>query len=116
DKLEKEAKKKQKKDDDDERVKLQALIEITLDEEEVAVNFIPLASKPPVIIEYVIYKAGRYAYYKITKARASGRYMLYRVFSQLLQSFDREYLKTLWKLVKERHGETRPTEGYERVL
>ncbi|GKA02977.1 hypothetical protein Tco_0675758 [Tanacetum coccineum] len=33
-----------------------------------------------------------------------------------IDRFDREDLETLWKLVKARHGETRPSEGYERVL
>ncbi|GJX01319.1 retrovirus-related pol polyprotein from transposon TNT 1-94 [Tanacetum coccineum] len=31
-------------------------------------------------------------------------------------SIDREDLETLWKLVKAKHGNTRPKEGYERVL
>ncbi|GJV82238.1 hypothetical protein Tco_1518108 [Tanacetum coccineum] len=99
--MKKKAKRKQKKDDDDERAKFRDLVEIVLDEEEVAIDAIPLASKPPVIIDYAIYKEGRTSYYKIT--RAGGRYMLYRVFSQLLQSFDREDLETLCKLVNERH-------------
>ncbi|GJU26739.1 hypothetical protein Tco_1165360 [Tanacetum coccineum] len=30
--------------------------------------------------------------------------------------FDKEDLETLWKLVKAKHGSTRPEEGYERVL
>ncbi|GKD71163.1 hypothetical protein Tco_1325253, partial [Tanacetum coccineum] len=30
--------------------------------------------------------------------------------------FDREDLENLWKLVKAKHGNTRPEEGYERVL
>ncbi|GJV57454.1 hypothetical protein Tco_1458459 [Tanacetum coccineum] len=34
----------------------------------------------------------------------------------MLRNFDREYLETLWKLVKAKHGYTRPEEGYERVL
>ncbi|GKA19961.1 hypothetical protein Tco_0699876, partial [Tanacetum coccineum] len=37
-------------------------------------------------------------------------------FIQMLRSFDREYLETLWKLVKAKHGYTRPKEGYGRVL
>ncbi|GJY04536.1 putative ribonuclease H-like domain-containing protein [Tanacetum coccineum] len=32
------------------------------------------------------------------------------------KNFDREDLETLWKLVKAKHGSTRPEEGYERVL
>ncbi|GKE50390.1 hypothetical protein Tco_1481648, partial [Tanacetum coccineum] len=35
---------------------------------------------------------------------------------EMLKSFDREDLETLWKLVKDKHGSTRPEEGYERVL
>ncbi|GJU56964.1 hypothetical protein Tco_1234730 [Tanacetum coccineum] len=40
----------------------------------------------------------------------------YLLFSQLLKEFDREDLENLWKLVKAKHGDTRPEEGYERVL
>ncbi|GJX03993.1 hypothetical protein Tco_0189909 [Tanacetum coccineum] len=35
---------------------------------------------------------------------------------KMLQNIDREYLETLWKLVKAKHGNTRPEEDYERVL
>ncbi|GJZ55643.1 hypothetical protein Tco_0610836 [Tanacetum coccineum] len=36
--------------------------------------------------------------------------------NQLLKEFDREDLENLWKLVKTKHENTRPEEGYERVL
>ncbi|GJX81511.1 hypothetical protein Tco_0330992 [Tanacetum coccineum] len=104
--LEQEAKKKQKIEDDKEITKLQLLVKITPGEEEVAVDAIPLATKPSAIVDYSIYKEGRTSYYKIT--RADGKYMLYTMFSLLLKSFDREDLEPLWKLVKARHGETRP--------
>ncbi|GJW55856.1 hypothetical protein Tco_0099941 [Tanacetum coccineum] len=71
----------QKLDKDKETTKLQRLIEVVHDKEEVAVDVIPLL-----------------------------------VFSHMLKSFDREDLETLWKLVKAKHGSTRPEEGYERVL
>ncbi|GJX50627.1 hypothetical protein Tco_0277472 [Tanacetum coccineum] len=48
--------------------------------------------------------------------RADGSSKMYLVFSHMLKSFDREDLETLWKLVKAKHGSTRPEEGYERVL
>ncbi|GKD36551.1 hypothetical protein Tco_1252060, partial [Tanacetum coccineum] len=32
------------------------------------------------------------------------------------KNFEREDLETMWKLVKAKHGSTRPEEGYERVL
>ncbi|GJZ39492.1 hypothetical protein Tco_0586055, partial [Tanacetum coccineum] len=75
--------KKQKVDDDQEVTKMKELMKIVLDEVEVAVNAILLATKPPSI---------------------------------MLRSFDKEDLETLWKLVKAKHGYTRPEEGYERVL
>ncbi|GKC78269.1 hypothetical protein Tco_1129043 [Tanacetum coccineum] len=35
---------------------------------------------------------------------------------RMLQNIDREELETFWKLVKAKHGLTRPEEIYERVL
>ncbi|GKD48201.1 hypothetical protein Tco_1277177 [Tanacetum coccineum] len=57
-------------------------------EEEVAIDVIPLATKPPSIIDWKI----------------------------MLRGFDIEDLENLWKLVKAKHGSTRPEEGYESVL
>ncbi|GJX85701.1 hypothetical protein Tco_0336475 [Tanacetum coccineum] len=41
---------------------------------------------------------------------------LKQCFKILIKSFDKQDLETLWKLVKAKHGNTRPEEGYERVL
>ncbi|GJY37571.1 hypothetical protein Tco_0423935, partial [Tanacetum coccineum] len=65
---EQEAKKKQKIKDDKETAKLQMLVEIIPDEEKVAVDAIPLAIKPPVIVDYKIHKEENSSYYKITRA------------------------------------------------
>ncbi|GJU54491.1 uncharacterized mitochondrial protein-like protein [Tanacetum coccineum] len=67
--LEQERIKKQKIDDDQEEAEMKKHMEIVVDEEEIAVDAIPLATKPPII-----------------------------------------------KLVKAKHGNTRPEEAYERVL
>ncbi|GJX47413.1 retrovirus-related pol polyprotein from transposon TNT 1-94 [Tanacetum coccineum] len=83
DELEQEKEKKQKIDNDQEEAEMKKLIEVISDEEEVAIDVIPLATKP---------------------------------LSIMLRDFDREDLETLWKLVKAKHGSTRPEEGYERVL
>ncbi|GJY73794.1 hypothetical protein Tco_0478225 [Tanacetum coccineum] len=48
--------------------------------------------------------------------RVYGSSKRYSAFIQMLRSFDREDLETLWKLVKAKHGSIRPEEGYERVL
>ncbi|GJQ89946.1 putative reverse transcriptase domain-containing protein [Tanacetum coccineum] len=48
--------------------------------------------------------------------RANGSSKRYSLMIQMLKDFDREDLETLWKLVKAKHGSTRPEEGYKRVL
>ncbi|GJU27259.1 hypothetical protein Tco_1165880 [Tanacetum coccineum] len=70
--------------------KMKEHIEVVHDEEEIAIDAIPLATKPSSI--------------------------RYSAFIHMLRSFDREDLETLWKLVKAKHGYTRPEEDYERVL
>ncbi|GKA84471.1 hypothetical protein Tco_0806066 [Tanacetum coccineum] len=112
--LEQESIKKQKVDEDKETAELQRLIEVVPDKEEVAIDAIPLETKPPSIVDYKIHKEGKKTYYQIIRADGSSK--MYLVFSHMLKSFDREDLETLWKLVKAKHGSTRPEEGYERVL
>ncbi|GJS01022.1 hypothetical protein Tco_0317530 [Tanacetum coccineum] len=99
-------------EDDKETVVLQSMMEVIPDEEEVAVDAIPLATKPPSIVDWKIIKEGKTGYYQII--RADGNSKRYSSMIQMLKSFDREDLETLWKLVKAKHGYTRPEEGYER--
>ncbi|GJZ62538.1 hypothetical protein Tco_0618675 [Tanacetum coccineum] len=113
-KLEQENVKKQKVDDDQEAAKIKELMKIIPDEEEVAVDAIPLATKPPSIVDWKILKEGKISYYQIIRADGSSK--RYSPFIQMLRSFDREDLETLLKLVKAKHGYTRPKEGYKRVL
>ncbi|GJX94009.1 hypothetical protein Tco_0348595 [Tanacetum coccineum] len=74
---------------------------------------IPLAVKPPSIVDWKIHKKGKKTYYQIIKA--DGSLNMYLIFNHMLKSFDREDLETLWKLVK-LSWSTRPEEGYKRVL
>ncbi|GKA06457.1 hypothetical protein Tco_0685681 [Tanacetum coccineum] len=121
--LEQEVTKKQKVDDvqetskvdnDQEAAKIKELMEIVPDKEEVAIDAIPLVIKPPSIVDWKIHKEWKKTYYQIIRADVSSN--MYLVFSHMLKSFDREDLETLWKLVKAKHGSTRPEEGYQRVL
>ncbi|GKA84026.1 hypothetical protein Tco_0805621 [Tanacetum coccineum] len=89
-KLEHGSTKKQKVDKDKSTTKLQSLIEVIPDEEEVAIDVIPLATKSPSI--------------------------MYRVFSQMLKSFSREDLEDLYKLVKAKYKSTRLVEDLDLVL
>ncbi|GKA18746.1 hypothetical protein Tco_0698661 [Tanacetum coccineum] len=60
--------KKQKVEDDKETSELKHLMKIIPDEEEVAINAIPLAVKSPSIVGWKIYKEGRKIYYQIMRA------------------------------------------------
>ncbi|GJW88957.1 hypothetical protein Tco_0164297 [Tanacetum coccineum] len=114
DELEQEKAKKQKVDDDQETAELQKLMEVVSEEEGVAIDVIPLATKPPSIVDYKIIKEGKISIYQIIRVDGSSK--RYSAVIHMLRSFDREDLETLWKIVKARHGYTRPEEGYERVL
>ena len=48
--------------------------------------------------------------------RADGKFHRFITFDQMLKSFDREDLETLWKLVKAKYGSTRPIDIMDRVL
>ncbi|GKA91945.1 hypothetical protein Tco_0813870 [Tanacetum coccineum] len=80
----------------------------------VAINAIPLATKPLMIVKYKIDKDRRIGYFKLIRADGSSK--RYSSMIKMLQDIDREDLETLWKLVKAKHGNTRPEEDYERVL
>ncbi|GJX79635.1 hypothetical protein Tco_0327784 [Tanacetum coccineum] len=99
--------------DDQEEAEMKRHIEIVKDDE-VAIDAIPLATKPPVIVEYRIDKDGRMGYFKLI--RADGISKRYSSMIKMLQGVDREDLETLWKLVKAIHENTRPDDDYERVL
>ncbi|GJW26062.1 hypothetical protein Tco_0039873 [Tanacetum coccineum] len=85
--LEQKSTKKQKVDEDKDTTELQSLMEVIPDEEEVAIDVVPLATKSPSI-----------------------------VLSQMLKSFTREDLEDLYKLVKAKYGSTRPVEDLDLVL
>ncbi|GJQ97939.1 Myc-type, basic helix-loop-helix domain-containing protein [Tanacetum coccineum] len=117
--LEQEVAKKQKiddakVDDDQEEARMKELMNIVPDKEEVAINAIPLATKPPCIVDWKIIKEGKISQFHIIRADGSSK--RYSTFIYMLRNFEREDLETLWKLVKAKHGSTRLEEGYERVL
>ncbi|GKA90246.1 hypothetical protein Tco_0812116 [Tanacetum coccineum] len=91
--LEQEVTKKQKVDDEKEIAELKQLIEVIPNEEEVTINAIPLATKPPTIVDWKIHKEGKKSYYQIV--RADGKSQMYRIFRQILKSFSREDFEDL---------------------
>ncbi|GKB30968.1 hypothetical protein Tco_0870369 [Tanacetum coccineum] len=85
-----------------------------LDEDEVAIDAIPLAVKSLSIVGWKIYKEGRKSYYQII--RADEKSQMYMIFSQMLKSFDKEDLEDLYKLVKAKYESTRPVEDLDLLL
>nr|GEX55886.1 putative ribonuclease H-like domain-containing protein [Tanacetum cinerariifolium] len=91
--LEQESSKKQKIDDDKDTNELKQLVKIIPDEEGVAIATIPLAIKPPSIIDWKIHKEGKKTCYQII--RADGTSKMYLVFIYMLKYFDKEDVETL---------------------
>ncbi|GJZ50151.1 hypothetical protein Tco_0604341, partial [Tanacetum coccineum] len=106
--------KRQKVEDDKETIKIKQLMKIIPDEEEVAIDAIPLAVKSPSIVDWKIHKEGRKSYYQII--RADGKYQIYMIFSHMLKSFDIEDFESLYKLVKAKYESTRPVEDLGLIL
>ncbi|GJY10077.1 hypothetical protein Tco_0378262 [Tanacetum coccineum] len=115
------------KSDNSKKQKLDESVEVEVDDEaemkkhmeivsddEVAADAIPLATKPPIIVDWKIIKEGKMRYFQIIRADRSSR--RYSSMIKMLQNIDREDLETLWKLVKAKYGNTRPEEAYEKVL
>ncbi|GJT77841.1 putative ribonuclease H-like domain-containing protein [Tanacetum coccineum] len=81
DKLESNKSKKQKidehveaeKDDDLEEEEMKKHMEIVQDEEEIAIDAIPLATKPLMIIEYKIVKEGQKGFYHLIRADGNSK-------------------------------------------
>ncbi|GKA87664.1 hypothetical protein Tco_0809428 [Tanacetum coccineum] len=116
--LESDNSKKQKIDENveakvDDEAEMKKHMEIVPDDE-VAIDAIPLATKSPIIVDWKIIKEGKMGYFQIIRADGSSR--RYSLMIRMLQNINREDLETLWKLVKAKHGNTRPEEAYERVL
>ncbi|GJV20717.1 hypothetical protein Tco_1369737, partial [Tanacetum coccineum] len=54
-------------EDDKETIELQSMMEVIPDEEKVAVDAIPLATKPPSIVDWKIIREGKIGYYQIIR-------------------------------------------------
>nr|GEX38971.1 ribonuclease H-like domain-containing protein [Tanacetum cinerariifolium] len=101
--LQQESSKKQKLDkqthkeveaqaDTDQEIEEMILYVKIVPDKDIAIDAIPLATKPPVIVEYKIVKEGKISTYHIT--RADGSTKRYTSMIKLLENIDREDLKT----------------------
>ncbi|GJS57456.1 hypothetical protein Tco_0652240 [Tanacetum coccineum] len=107
DELKQESTKKQKMDDDKETVELKSLMKIVPDEEEVAIDAIPLATKPPSIMLRSFNREDLETLWKLVKAKHG------------LTRLEEGYERVLWgdlKIMFEHHVEDivwRNLQGYK---
>ncbi|GJY82447.1 hypothetical protein Tco_0495823 [Tanacetum coccineum] len=97
DKLESDKFKKQKTDEN-EKVEVDNEAElkkhmVTVKDDDIAIDAIPLATKPLVIVEYRLIREGIMGHYKLIKA--DGSFKRYYSMIRMLQGIDKEDLQTL---------------------
>ncbi|GJR45433.1 hypothetical protein Tco_1313536 [Tanacetum coccineum] len=106
------SRKEVKVEDDAEKAELKACLEIVSSDDSF-VNIEYLAKKYPIVDWTTHILAEDKMYYQITRADGSTKY--YKIFSAMLNDFDRQDVLDLYRLVKERFKTTSP-EGYDRLL
>ncbi|GJW75560.1 hypothetical protein Tco_0134930 [Tanacetum coccineum] len=107
-----ESVKKQKLEDEAEREELRACLDIVLGDD-IAMDFESLATKYPIIDWKTHILTENMMYYQIIRADGSSKN--YKIFSGMLDDFDRQDVIDLYRLVKERYETTSP-EGYDLLL
>ncbi|GJR58726.1 hypothetical protein Tco_1500888 [Tanacetum coccineum] len=94
DKLESDKSKKQKTDENEEvEVDNEAELKkhmVTVKDDDIAIDAIPLATKPPVIVEYKLIREGIMGHYQLI--RADGSFKRYSFMIRMLQGINREDL------------------------
>ncbi|GKE26560.1 hypothetical protein Tco_1441944 [Tanacetum coccineum] len=104
--------KKQKLKDEAEREELRACLDIVpgddiaMDFESLAIKYLIIDWKTHILTENMMY-------YQII--RADGSFKNYKIFSEMLDDFDKQDVIDLYRLVKERYETTSP-EGYDLLL
>nr|GEZ65115.1 hypothetical protein [Tanacetum cinerariifolium] len=110
--LAEKAAKRQKLDEEVEELKRHLQI-VPNEDDDVYTEATSLACKVPVV-DYEIIEQNNKPYYKII--RADGTHQLYISFLTLLRNFDKEDLKALWGLVKERFSIAKPKNFFDDFL
>ncbi|GJY86599.1 hypothetical protein Tco_0500625 [Tanacetum coccineum] len=79
--------------EEDDEAEMKKHMEVVQDDEEISIDSIPLATKPPIIVEYKIVKKGQKGFYHLI--RADGSSNRYSSMIRMLQNISREDLETL---------------------
>nr|GEY72823.1 hypothetical protein [Tanacetum cinerariifolium] len=110
----KAAKRRKLNEEAQEAEDLKKRLEVVDDEDDdVFTEATPLARKVPVV-DYHILLINNKPRFKIIKADET--HQLYISFITLLKNFDREYLESLWGIVKERFSTSKPTNFFDEYL
>ncbi|GJU98421.1 ribonuclease H-like domain-containing protein [Tanacetum coccineum] len=109
---EKSVKKQKLEENDAEKEELRACLDI-VSGDEIAMDFESLATKYPIIDWKTHILTKNMMYYQIIKANESSKN--YKIFSEMLDDFDRHDVVDLHRLVQERYKTTSP-EGYDLLL
>nr|GEU67974.1 copia protein [Tanacetum cinerariifolium] len=119
--LEQESAKKQKLDEqekaklvDDDIVELKRCLKIVHKDDDVAIKATPISSKSSTIVDYKNYREGKKCYFKII--RADGNSQNYPTFGTMFKNFNREDLKVLRSIVKERFKKTKTVDDMDNLL
>ncbi|GKA96910.1 hypothetical protein Tco_0824804 [Tanacetum coccineum] len=110
--LDEESVKRQKLKDDAEKVELKLYLEIVPIDDE-AINVESLATKYPIVDWKTHILTEDKMYYEIIRADGSTKF--YKIFTVMLDDFDKQDVLDLYRLVKERFETTSP-KGYDRLL
>ncbi|GKB92637.1 putative ribonuclease H-like domain-containing protein [Tanacetum coccineum] len=81
---------------------------------DIPISVVPVAIKPPSIVNWKIIKLGKKGVYQII--REDETYITYINFGAMLKSISRDDLTELYRLVMQRYGTNRPEDEYERVF
>ncbi|GJU52604.1 ribonuclease H-like domain-containing protein [Tanacetum coccineum] len=107
-----ESTKRQKIEDDIEKEELKAYLDL-VPREEFAMEIESLGTKYPIVDWKTHVLTENFMYYQII--RADGGSKNYKIFSEMLDDFDRQDVMDLHRLVEERYATSRP-EGYDLML
>ncbi|GKC67386.1 hypothetical protein Tco_1099984 [Tanacetum coccineum] len=108
----KSTRKRQKMEEDTEKEDLKEFLDI-IPREEVPIEVESISTKFPIVDwkAYVLTKT--YMYYQVFRGDDSSKN--YKIFTEMLEDFDRHDVEVLYRLVKERYMDSRP-EGYDLML
>ncbi|GJR75720.1 hypothetical protein Tco_0088085 [Tanacetum coccineum] len=107
-----ESMKKQKLEDDTEKEDLKAYLDL-VPRKEFAMEIKSLGTKYPIVDWKTHVLTEKFMYYQIFRADRSSKN--YKIFSEMLDDFDRHDVLNLHRLVEERYATSRP-EGYDLML